>query len=187
MHASGSRSPDWSAMQEQGREPSRAPDDARREAMRTAARRIDRVNEWLQLGGALPPEEYGRLCQAGITHVVDLREEGPDDVTALEAFELARQHVPVPDQGAPMMEQLIATGAWLRKRHDKACAYVHCGGGFGRASTMAVGLLLLEAMPLEDAIAMVRTARPEIRINAEQLAWLRDVEARLAGDRKRSG
>lgn len=80
-----------------------------------------------------------------------------------------------------------ATGAWLRKRHDKACAYVHCGGGFGRASTMAVGLLLLEAMPLEDAIEMLRSARSEIRINPEQLAWLRDVEARLADDLKRSG
>jgi hypothetical protein len=52
---------------------------------------------------------------------------------------------------------------------------------------MAVGLLLLEAMPLEDAIEMVRSARPEIRINPEQLAWLRDVEARLADDLKRSG
>lgn len=88
MHACGSRCRDWIAMQEERREPSHVPDDARREAMRAAARRIDRVNEWLQLGGALPPEEYGRLCQAGITHVVGLREGGPDDATGLEAFGL---------------------------------------------------------------------------------------------------
>ena len=71
-----SRCPSWSAMQE-GREPASAADDARRAAMRTASKRIDRVNEWLQLGGALPPEEYQRLRQVGVTHVVDLREGGP--------------------------------------------------------------------------------------------------------------
>ena len=48
---------------------------ARRAAMAAASERIDRVQPWLQLGGALPPEDYERLRAAGVTHVVDLRED----------------------------------------------------------------------------------------------------------------
>ena len=34
-----------------------AASDPQREAMRAAAKRIDRVNDWLHLGGAVPPDQ----------------------------------------------------------------------------------------------------------------------------------
>lgn len=43
---------------------------------------------------------------------------------------------------------------------------------------MAVGLLVQQGTPLEEAIEKVRSARPEMRLNDEQLAWLRALEAR---------
>ena len=39
--------------------------DEQRAAMRAAARRIDRVNSWLLVGGFVPAHEYQRLRDAG--------------------------------------------------------------------------------------------------------------------------
>ena len=69
--------------------------DPQREAMRAAAKRIDRVNDWLHVGGALSPDEYKRFQEAGITHVVDLREEAPPDNVRLQVLGIERRHVPV--------------------------------------------------------------------------------------------
>jgi protein-tyrosine phosphatase len=157
------------------------PEEARRQAMRAATRRIDRVNEWLHVGGAIPPQEYERFSAAGITHVVDLREasEADADLLLLEQLSIARLSVPVPNFGAPNREQLDEIAEWRDAPDTDSVVYVHCGGGFGRAATMAVGLLLLEGLPLDRAIDQVRSVRPEIRINEDQLAWLRSVEADL--------
>jgi hypothetical protein len=38
---------------------------------------------------------------------------------------------------------------------------------------MAVGLPVLQGRALDDAVDQVRGARPEMRLNVEQLAWLR--------------
>ena len=158
--------------------------DSGRGATRVAAKRIDRVNEWLHVGGALPPEEYARLSQAGITHVIDLREETVADAGRLKELGLIRQHVPVADHGSPTIEQLTSVAACLAKGDEPVSMYVHCKGGFGRAATMAVGLLVAHGVGVDDALEQVRKARPEMRINDEQLAWLRIVEDRLSQNRK---
>ena len=164
-------------------------DDAQRAAMRAAARRMDRVNDWLHLGGAVPAGEYVRFSEAGITHVVDLREESEVDADLARLAELgiARRQVPVPNFGAPTAEQLSEIAAWLEAQDDGSVVYVHCGGGFGRAATMAVGLLVQEGASLDQAMQQVRDARPEIRINADQLTWLRTVEARRPGHGRKEG
>jgi len=151
-------------------------DDPGRDAARAAAKRIDRVNDWLCVGGALPPEEYQRFQEAGITHVVDLREEAPTDNARLNSLGITRRHVPVSDRGPPSTEQLLEVAGWLGERDQGVRLYVHCKGGFGRAATMSVGLLVLHGNALEEAVDQVRKARPEMRLNAEQLAWLRVVE-----------
>ena len=68
------------------------PDDPQRAANRAAAKRIDRVNEWLHLGGALSPDEYERFRDARITHVVDLRENDDADVERLQVLGISRRH-----------------------------------------------------------------------------------------------
>ena len=162
------------------------PDDAQRQAMRAATKRIDRVNDWFHVGGAIPQQEYERLSAAGITHVVDLREDAEVDTdhARLEQLTIARLQVPVPNHGAPSLEQLVQIADWLEAADNETVVYVHCGGGFGRAATMAVGLLLLDEIPLDQAIALVRSVRPEIRINKSPLSWLRSVEAKLRLDRE---
>jgi protein-tyrosine phosphatase len=150
--------------------------DPAREANRAAAKRIDRVNDWLHVGGALPPDEYVRFRAAGITHIVDLREETLADARMLDELGIACRHVPVPDRGPPRTQQLVAVADWLDEQEPDARLYVHCKGGFGRAATMAVGLLVLRGSALDDAVEQVRRARPEMRLNPAQLEWLQTVE-----------
>lgn len=144
----------------------------------TATTRIDRVNDWLYVGGAVPPEQYQRLVDLGIGRVIDLREEVPDEAGALDALGIERHHAPVINHLAPTDAQLEEVAASIATTAGDRPVYVHCAGGFGRATTMAVGLLVQQGTPLEEAIEKVRSARPEMRLNDEQLAWLRALEAR---------
>ncbi len=153
-----------------------SPEPAQREAMRAAAKRMDRVKDWLHLGGALSAEEYERFVKAGITHVVDLREEEIPEASRLGSLGIARRQVPVPNGEAPTLEQLKDVDAWFPPEDSGSTVYVHCAGGFGRAATMAVALLIQRGDTLDGAVEQVRAARPEIRLNDAQLAWLRTVE-----------
>ena len=132
----------------------------------------------VHLGGAIPAGEYARLRDAGITHIVDLREEAEADADSvcLEELGIARRQIPVPNHGAPTADQLAEIAKWFDAKNADGKVYVHCGGGFGRAATMAVGLLIRSGTSLDDAVQQVRQARPEIRLNADQVAWLRTTE-----------
>lgn len=155
--------------------------DPQREATRAAAKRIDRINDWLHVGGAMSPDEYKRFQDVGITHIIDLREETPSDGERLRELCIARRHVPVPDRGPPTVEQLVEVASWLAEGDENARMYVHCKGGFGRAATMAVGLLILRGSTVDDAVEQVRKARPEMRLNEDQLAWLSAVRRHVSG------
>jgi protein-tyrosine phosphatase len=157
--------------------------DEQRAAMRAAARRIDRVNEWLHVGGFIPAEEFQRCLDAGISHVIDLREEheltaenSPPAPQELREMGIARRQVPVPNGSAPTREQLTEVADWYEAQEETRALYVHCGGGFARAATMTIGLLILNGLRFEEAFEQVRAARPEIILNEEQLAWLRSLE-----------
>jgi protein-tyrosine phosphatase len=158
--------------------------EEQRARMRAAARRIDRVNDWLQVGGAIPVEEFERLQQAGVTRVLDLREEHEDPTPGIETLQelgISKMRVAVVNGSAPTLEQFDVAIDWLEGNEDDAALYVHCGGGFGRACTMAVGLLVHRGSSLDQALEQIRAARPEMRINDVQLEWLRSVEGRRAG------
>lgn len=151
-------------------------DAARRAAMAAASKRIDRVEPWLHVGGALPPDDYERLRAAGVTHIVDLREdhEVDADLDRLGALGIERKQVPVPNRQAPSTDQVLEVLDWLPE--NGASVYVHCQGGFGRAGTMTVGLLVQRGLTVEEAERTVRAARPEISINEAQRAWLDALE-----------
>jgi len=152
-------------------------DESQRDVMRKAKNRIDRVSRCLHLGGALTAAEYERFLAAWITHVVDLRENDEADTVRLSQLGIERRHIPVPDHCAPTIEQLAEVAGWLEAGREGAEVYVHCGGGFGRAPTMAIALLLVGGSTLANAMEQARAVRPEIRLNEEQLGWLRLVEA----------
>jgi protein-tyrosine phosphatase len=166
-------------------DPKSQPDNADRETKRAAGKRIDRVNAWLSVGGAVPPEHYERFPDAGITHIVDLRQgsEVDADPTRLEALGIARLQSPVENQRAPTHAQLAEIADWIDARKDSGQVYVHCGGGFGRAAVIAAALLVKNGASVDDAVQQVRQARPEIGLNSEQMSWLHSVEQQFSAEK----
>lgn len=144
--------------------------------------RVDQVAPWLLIGPELLHSQYEDLVDRGVTHVLDLREEGTDDPEVLRMLGIAWRRVPVADRRAPTHEQLAEIINWLdadaNPNTDQAL-YVHCQAGLGRTPTVAIALLMQHDLSLAEAHRMVLSARPEAAPTSPQLTWLEEVEARL--------
>ena len=57
---------------------------------------------------------------------------------------IGHHHVPVPNHHAPTAAQLDEVAGLIEAIRSKRPVYVHCAGGFGRATTMAVGGAVVE-------------------------------------------
>jgi protein-tyrosine phosphatase len=157
-------------------------------APRPSARdeRIDRVAPWLYIGPALPADRVADLVEQGITHVLDLREEGSDDPALMEQLGIRWRRIPIADRVAPEDEQLEAILDWLDREADTGrdqAVYVHCHAGLGRTPTIAIALLMQQELTLAEARRIVFAARPEVSPTEPQMDWLELLEARLAPSR----
>jgi len=147
-------------------------------------RRVDRVAPWLFIGPALLIDQYAELRRRGVTHVVDLREEGSDDADSLEALGFRWRRIPIPDRHAPTDAQLAELIAWLDVDADPnvdQAVYVHCHAGLGRTPTVAMALLMQHNLRLGEAQRMVLAARPETAPTNRQLEWLGLLDDALRG------
>jgi protein-tyrosine phosphatase len=148
---------------------------------RSRRERVDRVSPWLFLGPALDEAGYRDLIAQGVTHVVDLREEGSDDATMMAALGFQWCHLPMRDRAAPAPGQVEDLRDWFaRDSDDDAVLYIHCHAGLGRTPTVAIALLMHQGVPLADAHRQVRGARPGAQPTAAQDAYLEALAMRLA-------
>lgn len=147
-----------------------------------ASRRVDRVAPWLLIGPDLLLDQYEELRRRGVTHVLDLRDEGSDDAGALEAMGFRWLRIPVADRHAPSDDQLTELVLWLDSDADPnvdQALYVHCHAGLGRTPTIAMALLMQHDLSLAEAHRMVLAARPESAPTPRQLEWLRALQDSL--------
>jgi protein-tyrosine phosphatase len=84
---------------------------------------------------------------------------------------------PIPDLHAPSGDSAVELFDELSRRlHSGRRLLVHCGGGIGRAGTIAAGLLITMGETPADAVRHVRAHRPlggpEAGAQAELLDWL---------------
>lgn len=133
-----------------------------------------------ELAGSAWPGRGGDLAKAaselraqGVGLVVTLTQQ-PLDPEILEAEDIARLHLPVPDFSAPTPSQLrefvtAADACIARKRGVVA----HCAAGIGRAGTCLAVYLVHRGMDPEDAITQLRELRPGSIESPEQLAAVR--------------
>lgn len=146
---------------------------------RDLARRVDRVAPWLFIGPHLLIDQYLDLRRRGVTHIVDLRDEGSDDAQTIEQLGFRWRRVLISDGHAPTDRQLADLITWLDADADPnvdQAVYIHGHGGLGRTPTIAIALLMQHDLKLAEAQRMVFAVRPESAPTASQLEWLRTVE-----------
>lgn len=127
------------------------------------------------------------LRRTGIERIVSLTME-PLDAYQVERFSMEVVHLPVPDGGAPTLEQIEEFNAlvtrWLRSGKK---VVVHCGAGYGRSGTMLACYLVGTGCTSEQAIRRVRRFRPQSIETAEQEACIAGYELRLLERKLRDG
>ena len=126
-----------------------------------------------------------RLAEMGVRYCVNMRIEFDD-----AEHGLAPEHycyLPTVDDEAPTMEQLRRGVEFVDEAVSAGgSVYIHCGGGIGRAPTMAAAYFISRGYSLEDAVALIRETRPFIHIMPPQIEQLRRFEASLRGERTRA-
>jgi predicted protein tyrosine phosphatase len=133
----------------------------------------------------LTAEDAGALVEAGITHVLDLREErewsppnpGEEAVRELERLGVKRQSVPIPDFTAPGREQLAAACAFLEEALSDPAArvFVHCWAGRERSGAILTAFHARRTgLECDAALAELQAGCPTLRPLAHQLAAVRE-------------
>ncbi|MFT4108968.1 dual specificity protein phosphatase family protein [Propionicimonas sp.] len=141
------------------------------------------VTDRLAVGGDLSPrfslarQQLDELVAAGITHIVDLREEWSDE-TLVEGWapEVRYLHHRVADAGqkigGPWFGDLVE---WVdaAMADPSAKVLVHCHMGVNRAPSATLAILLAQGTGLRPALDAIRSARPVAVIDyaSSALAW----------------
>jgi protein-tyrosine phosphatase len=131
---------------------------------------INFVTERLAVGGDLSPNfahahrQLDELLEAGITHIVDLREEWSDEsLVHTWAPQVHYLQHRVADAGQQIGPQWFAElAAWVADalQDPDAKVLVHCHMGVNRAPSAMLALLLAEGRGLRPSLDAIRRARP---------------------------
>lgn len=139
-----------------------------------------------EIGGMARPDGrdeaiWGWLSERNIGLVVSLTGAAPDaGVLARNGLDLL--HLPVPDFTPPTLD---AINEFLEKarfyHHEGKGIVVHCGAGIGRTGTMIACYLVDKGFSAEEAIQLVRQARPGSIETREQEQVIHDLAQRMSG------
>ncbi len=119
----------------------------------------------------LSVRDVADLRAAGITHVLDLREEnewaaprfGGDAVEAMAKMGINRMHLPVTDMGAPNPLDFDRANAWIEKALalPNAKVYLHCRAGMERTAAIALAFWIArEGISYDAAFRNLKGKRP---------------------------
>ncbi|MCC6174173.1 MAG: dual specificity protein phosphatase family protein [Chloroflexi bacterium] len=127
------------------------------------------------------------LRAAGVTHVLDLREErewsgpgrsGPSALAEIGRLGQPRLHLPVEDMGIPVPSDFDRALAFIETvRHLGGTVYVHCRAGIERTAAILMAWCARQhACSDQEALAALRERRPALsplpaQVNAVR-AWL---------------
>ena len=89
---------------------------------------------------------------------------------------MAFLHLPTVDRQAPSHQQLCEGVAWIldEAQSGKGSVYVHCKAGRARSATLVAAYLIeVEGFGVEEAIEVVRQARPHIKLYKKHVEALK--------------
>lgn len=137
--------------------------------------RYAQVTPQLYVGSQFNARGKRMLEAQGFVGCVNLRIEHDDAAHGLALPKYL--YLPTVDDTAPSIEHLKQGAAFIREViAGGGKVYIHCGAGVGRAPTMAAAYLISEGRSLEEALAMIRKARPFITIKPPQMEQLQAYE-----------
>lgn len=138
--------------------------------------KFDEVTPDLVLGRRLLSFESRSLLTTSIVNYVDLTSEfqEPRSIRQNPAY----VSVPMLDGSELDCDTLAAAIEKLRPGRT----YIHCAQGRGRTAVFAIALVLArgEATTVKEALAMLRVARPKVRLNCSQRACVNEFANRLS-------
>jgi protein-tyrosine phosphatase len=132
-------------------------------------------------GGALHDfdDELQTLYSAGVRAVVSLLNI-PTDSLVYHAAGFAFLCLPVPDGGAPTMEQADEFVRFVaEQRAANRPVAVHCEGGLGRTGTLLAAYLIAQGEGAVEAIGHVRAVESVAIETARQIQFLEEYERRV--------
>jgi protein-tyrosine phosphatase len=141
----------------------------------------------LAVGSAPLASQWNDLFEAGIGAVLEIRSEGHDDVTVLEARNIPYRHEKVVDHGAPTLRELYDMVTWVRgQMEERRRVLVHCRLGLGRSAMVACATLIALGFPINVAYSMLRQVRPNVQLSPQQINALESLSVLVASERQRA-
>ena len=147
--------------------------------------KYSRVTPEIYVGSQYRKAGKRKLESLGIGYCVNMRIEfdSAEHGLALDNY----CHLPTIDDDAPTLEHLDEGVAFIERAvTDGGKVYIHCAGGVGRAPTMAAAYFISQGYSLENALGLIRKARPFISPMPSQIEQLKRFEAIQLEKRQRA-
>jgi protein-tyrosine phosphatase/membrane-associated phospholipid phosphatase len=139
---------------------------------RRQCRAWDEAAPAVLIGRILNEAETAEAVQQGVTAVLDLTAE----FSEAASFRRTRyRNLPILDLTAPTQDQLHEAAAFIAQEAAHGTVYVHCKIGYSRSAAVVGAYLLAteQAVTTEEAVDILRQARPSIVIRPEAMDALR--------------
>jgi protein-tyrosine phosphatase len=135
----------------------------------------DEITPRLWIGRKLNDAEAAEAVRRGVTAVLDLTVEFSE---AAPFLAVNYRHLPILDLTAPSVEQLLSAVKFIEERAADGIVYVHCKVGYSRTAAVVGAYLLAsrQAASADEAVTLLRKARPSIIVRPEAWAALRAFE-----------
>jgi protein-tyrosine phosphatase/membrane-associated phospholipid phosphatase len=136
-------------------------------------RPYDQIVPSVWIGRKLNDAEAAEATRKGVTAVLDLTAEF-DEVRPF--LQLSYLNIPILDLTAPNQDQLRTMGAFIEQHSATGIVYVHCKIGYSRSAGAVAAYLLSSgrASSVDEALSLLRNARPSIVIRPEIVHALRE-------------
>jgi atypical dual specificity phosphatase len=138
---------------------------------------FSQITPTLWLGGAPTYQrDYARLVEYGVSAVVNIRAERPDETDFYDRHHMTHVRYMVPDVSVPDAAVISQAVDWMKSQIDEGrTVLVHCAKGRGRSATLIAGYLMREkGMSFAQANALMKSKRSLTKLETKHRRVLED-------------